>query len=132
MDDDIVYTYRGSWSAEGLRSHWESEWRIIGDKGSVTWDGAKGFRAQEAGRIEGYLAEQMDVEIPPYTTGDTMTGRGPLRGHAALIHDFCDAVRTGRTPTTICTDNIHSLAMVFGAIDSAKRGIRLSINNEMN
>ena len=38
------------------------------------------------------------------------------------IRDFVDCVREGRTPETICTDNIKSLAMVFSAIESAEKG----------
>jgi predicted dehydrogenase len=36
-----------------------------------------------------------------------------------LIADFVDCVRTGRQPETTGKDNIKSLAMVFGAIESA-------------
>jgi predicted dehydrogenase len=43
-------------------------------------------------------------------------------GHAGLLRDFVDCLRSGRTPETICTDNIRSLAMVFGAIRSAETG----------
>ena len=35
---------------------------------------------------------------------------------------FVDCLREGRTPETICTDNIKSLAMVFSAIESAEKG----------
>ena len=50
MTGGIVYTYRGSWCAEGLNTTWESDWRIIGTKGSVIWDGAAGFQAQAVAR----------------------------------------------------------------------------------
>jgi predicted dehydrogenase len=40
--------------------------------------------------------------------------------HEALIFDFLDCLATGRTPQTICTDNIKSLAMVEAAVESAK------------
>jgi predicted dehydrogenase len=38
------------------------------------------------------------------------------------MQEFLSCIRTGATPETICTDNIKSLAMVFGAIESAKTG----------
>jgi hypothetical protein len=38
------------------------------------------------------------------------------------IREFIDAVRNGIEPSTICTDKIKSLAMVFGAIESAETG----------
>lgn len=32
LSDDVVFTYRGSWCAEGERTSWESAWRIVGTK----------------------------------------------------------------------------------------------------
>ena len=43
MTGGLVYTYRGSWCSEGLNTTWESDWRIVGTKGSVSWDGAHGL-----------------------------------------------------------------------------------------
>jgi predicted dehydrogenase len=121
MGDGIVYTYRGSWCAEGLRTPWESEWRVIGDKGSVVWDGAEGFRAEVVAKAGGFLSDMRELEVPPHRDAAT-TG-----GHAGLIRDFVRCVQTGRMPGTICTDNIKSLAMVFGAIESAELGARVAI-----
>jgi predicted dehydrogenase len=52
---------------------------------------------------------------------------GP-EGHGGCIFHFLDCIRTGREPETICTDNIKSLAMVFGAIESAETGRRVEID----
>ena len=38
------------------------------------------------------------------------------------------ALKTGTTPMGECHDNIKSLAMVFGAIESAKTGRRVEIS----
>ncbi len=46
MTGGTVYTYRGSWCAEGLPTSWESEWRIIGARGTAQWDGRDGIAAQ--------------------------------------------------------------------------------------
>jgi len=122
MTGGIVCTYRGSWCAEGLGTPWESEWRIIGTEGSVKWDGAGGFQAQAVAGRGGFTSKCRDLEIPPADPEDR-TGR-----HAGLIADFVRCLRTGRTPETICTDNIKSLAMVFGAIASADAGQRVVID----
>ena len=45
-----------------------------------------------------------------------------IGGHAGIIHEFVECVRTGNAPETVCIDNIKSLAMVFGAIESAELG----------
>ena len=42
----MVYTYRGSWCSEGLNTSWEAQWRVIGERGSTTWDGCEQMAAQ--------------------------------------------------------------------------------------
>jgi predicted dehydrogenase len=110
----IVYTYRGSWCAEGLNTSWESDWRVIGQQGSVTWDGTDdGFRAEVVTGTGDFRSELAEVEVPPRHPDDK------VGGHAGQIADFVACVREGRTPETVGEDNIKSLAMVFGAIESA-------------
>ena len=48
-------------------------------------------------------------------------------GHLGIIRDVVDAVRTGTEPETVGHQNFHSLAMVFGAIESARQGRRVAI-----
>ncbi|MBS1251183.1 MAG: 1,5-anhydro-D-fructose reductase [Anaerolineales bacterium] len=119
MTGGIVYTYRGSWCAEGLNTTWEGEWRVIGENGSVTWDGGDGFQAQVVAETGGFFSEWHGVDVAPFA------GAAGVDGHASLIREFVNAVRTGSTPETICTDNIKSLAMVFGAVESAEMGRRV-------
>ena len=121
MTDGIVYTYRGCWCNEGLPTTWESDWRVSCNNGSVTWDGAEGFQVERVvervacdGRGREGKCEAM--EIPPH---DPATRIG---GHGGVIREFLDCVKSGATPETICTDNIKSLSMVFGAIESAETG----------
>ncbi len=47
------------------------------------------------------------------------------RGIAGSLRDFINALETGATPMGECHDNIKSLAMVFGAIESARTGQRI-------
>jgi predicted dehydrogenase len=122
MSDGIVYSYRGSWCAEGLNTAWESEWRIIGERGSVTWNGEDAFQAQVVEETGGLQSKCRDVGLPPYG------GAGKPSGHDGLIRDFVHCIRTGTVPETICTDNVKSLAMVFGAVESAESGKRVAIS----
>jgi predicted dehydrogenase len=122
MTDGIVYTYRGSWCAEGRNTTWECDWRIIGENGSITWDGGNDFEAQVVAETGGFFSKWQDLEIPPHDPG------GKVGGHEGLIREFIKCVQTGGTPETVCTDNIKSLAMVFGAIDSAELGGPVDIN----
>lgn len=116
FSDDVVFTYRGSWCAEGERTSWESAWRIVGTKGMLTWDGEDGFRASVAGGDDGLLRGFSPVDVPPPSREEE------THGHASVIADFLNALSTGRPPETAGEDNIRSLAMVFGAIESARLG----------
>lgn len=116
MEDDVVFTYRGSWCAEGVNTSWEGHWRFVGTHGSAVWDGGEGFCAQTPAEATGLLRKQHDIPLPPMDT------TGLDAGHLSLIQQFIRCVREGSLPETVCTDNIKSLAMVFGAIEAAQSG----------
>lgn len=116
MTNKIVYCYRGSWCAEGLNTSWNSNWRIIGQKGSVTWDGEQTFQAQVVIGKAGFMREKKDVAVP------FKRPVGQLIGHAGCIDEFIRCVQKNKIPQTVCTDNIKSLAMVHAAVASATCG----------
>ncbi|MEI7436126.1 MAG: Gfo/Idh/MocA family oxidoreductase [bacterium] len=122
LTDGRVYSYRGSWCAEGLNTTWECDWRAIGSRGSVRWDGADAFRAQRVTGSEGFFRPVSDLPVP-------VSKHVKPGGHAGCIADLFACLRAGREPETVCTDNIKSLAMVFGAIESAETGrpVKLSL-----
>lgn len=121
MTDGIIYTYRGSWCAEGLPTPWESDWRIIGQQGTVKWNGNEEMKAQCVSQTGSFLSSHEDIEIP-VEENDLQVG------HSGIIREFVECVRAGTIPETICTDNIKSLAMVFGAIESAETGKEIRIH----
>jgi len=121
FSDDIVFTYRGSWAAEGATTSWESQWRVIGTKGTLLWDGAESYVARIVDGDSGFLRPLKDVAISP------APHPSQTHGHASVLAEFVDAVESGRTPETVGSDNIKSLAMVFSAIDSARLHQRVSI-----
>ncbi len=121
MAGGMVYTYRGSWCAEGLNTTWECDWRFVGSKGSALWDGGEEFKAQAPAEDVGFMRKQNDIPLPNIDTA------GLDDGHASLIQQFVRCIREGSTPETVCTDNIKSLAMVFGAIEAAETGRRVEI-----
>jgi len=122
MTGGVVYTYCGSWCAEGLNTTWESDWRVVCRRGSCLWDGAEGFRAQALTKTGRFISEFEDLEVPAYDGPE-----GKLGGHEGLIKEFLRCVRAGERPETVCTDNIKSLAMVFAAIESAETGRRVAV-----
>ncbi len=120
MGHGVVFNYRGSWCAEGLRTAWESEWRIIGTRGSVSWDGMSGFKAEVVENDSGFFSSYNSLEVPILKA--TELGEG----HLGAIQAFVSALENYREPDTVCTDNIKSLAMVLAAIESAETQKRVS------
>jgi predicted dehydrogenase len=123
MTGGILYTYRGSWCCEGLNTTWEADWRIIGTKGCLTWDGGELCRGQRVTSTEGFHSDLEDLVIPSDIPADKEGG------HVGQVREFVECVRNHTTPETICTDNIKSLAMVFGAIESSETGKRVEIRS---
>lgn len=83
-------------------------------------------RAEEFGLSEakpGHAVERVEVVLAPW--------EGANDGHQGLMREFVDCVRNGGQPMTHCEDNILSLAMVFGAIDSAEAGAKLPIRLDL-
>jgi predicted dehydrogenase len=120
MTDGVVYNYRGSWCAEGLNTSWESDWRAICQTGSCCWNGSETLKAQAVAESGGFFSKWADLEPGPSRDGRT-------GGHKGVIDEFVSCVLHGGTPETAASDNIKSLAMVFGAIESAETGRRVEI-----
>ena len=118
MENGVRFNYRGSWCAEGLHTSWEGDWRAVGSTGTARWDGHDTIEAEIVTGDEGF---HRSVEHR------TATKRDIPEGIDGSLRDFLHALRTGETPQGECHDNIKSLAMVFGAIESAKSAHRVDI-----
>lgn len=121
MTGGLRYTYCGSWCSEGRNTSWEAEWRAVGPYGTATWNGGGGHPpvADVVTGAEGFTraAEPITAQVPSDMYG----------GIAGSLRDFLHALETGATPMGECHDNIKSLAMVFGAIESAATGQRVKV-----
>ncbi|MGJ3244280.1 MAG: Gfo/Idh/MocA family protein [Opitutales bacterium] len=117
LSDGTVYNYRGSWCADGFQTSWQGSWRLVGEKGTLLWDGEDGIQVEvidpdRDGSASGYRSvDVVHEERPPASCG-----------HAGVIEDFLNALDSGDDPLTVGYDNIHSLAMVEKAIESAETG----------
>ena len=122
MSGGLRYTYRGSWCSEGRHTSWEAEWRAVGPYGTATWDGHTAPLAEVVSAPGDFLSAteaHAGVVDPDFASGI-----------AGSLRDFVRALHTGATPMGECHDNIKSLAMVFGAIESAATGRRVPISWE--
>ncbi|HSZ26666.1 MAG TPA: Gfo/Idh/MocA family oxidoreductase [Chthoniobacterales bacterium] len=121
MSGGIRCTFRGSWCSEGLRTPWDSVWRIIGTKGTICWDGLDDIRGEYVKKAEGMFYEcQGFVPTEEPDSRDT-------RGHFSAMSQFLREITDGIPAETRSADNIQSLAMVLGAIESANVRARIPI-----
>jgi predicted dehydrogenase len=121
MNGGIRCTFRGSWCSEGLRTPWDSVWRIIGTKGTICWDGLDDIRGEYVVKPEGFFYECKGF-VPTEVPDPSET-----RGHFSVMSQFLRNITEGRPAETRSADNIQSLAMVLGAIESAECGQRVPI-----
>lgn len=121
LTNGVVFTYRGSWCAEGSSTSWDASWRITGTRGSLLWDGEDTFTAKVVDGEDGFLRSLREVEVPMPPDGRRVLD------HVSVICDFLDALDENRLPETAGGDNIRTLAMVFGAIDSARTGRKIAL-----
>ncbi|TDQ41706.1 Gfo/Idh/MocA family protein [Aureibacillus halotolerans] len=118
MDNGIVFTYRGSWSSIGAGTSWQSEWRIQGSKGTALWNGEKELFADVKQLKENKEGDFLDEIVHVPIQADVSR----REGHEGCLDEMFQALEEGRLAETDCTSNIKSMAMVFGAIKSAKEG----------
>ena len=121
MSGGCFFTYRGSWCAQGQHTSWDAAWRITGTLGNLIWDGEDKLEAYVAHGEETFLRESMRIDVPE------LDSNAQTQGHASVLAAFLDSIETGRPPETDSTDNLHSMAMVFGAIQSAETGQLINI-----
>jgi predicted dehydrogenase len=117
MSDGSVFTYRGSWCAEGCETSWSGNWRFVGTEGTILWEQDRepyGQALKPGGDREG-----ITWEVEPVPMEESAM---PFSSQRQVLRDMLDFLRTGKTPRSECHDNIKSLAMMFAAIDSSKKG----------
>jgi len=119
MTNGVIFTYRGSWCAEGCHTSWNGDWRFIGTKGTLLYEADQEPRGEVVVGKEGFHREKAPIKVAkPIVKFGGM--HGGLREMLAFL-------RTGVAPQTECHDNIKSLAMVFAAIESNKQGKRVPV-----
>lgn len=122
-----VFSYRGSWCAEGHGTTWGGSWRIVGTQGTLRWDGEENASGESI-TLETVLKTGGFRSDLSRTSSPSPACPGWDDGHGSLVAEFVDCVREGRVPRTNADDNFRSLSMVFGALESAESNRRVMIS----
>ena len=64
MTGGVIFTYRGSWCAEGCHTSWNGDWRLIGEKGTLLYDHDTEPHGQAIDGDEGFHRPMKDLAVP--------------------------------------------------------------------
>jgi len=115
FSDGSVFCYRGSWCAEGAPTSWEAQWRVTGSKGTAIWDGS-GMPYCEV-----VVPSDEKKFMNDYRRVEGVHSWNGREGHYGCLDEMFDALMEGRRAETDCRDNLKSMEMVFGALESARK-----------
>jgi len=121
MTGGIVFTYRGSWCAEGCATSWNGDWRVVGTRGTVLLAADQAPHGQRL-KADAAPAFSRQLEDVPMTLATV-----PGSGIAGSLAEFLDALDGKGAPQCEVHDNIKSLAMVFAAMESSRKGRRIPV-----
>jgi predicted dehydrogenase len=110
----LVATHVAVGCAVGSRTTYNGDWRIEGPNGSIDWNGEQ-TTYSHLHRTD-HPVDHRPIEHLPVPPGEQ-----------AILDEFFAAIRENREPECSAADNLQSLAMVFGAIQSAREGRKVSL-----
>jgi len=115
FDGGAVVSYRGSWVSPGPKTCWSGEWRVECTRGEIVWT-SRGDTTSDQVTVRPLGKRAHRVKLPEIALTDR---RGSLQA-------FVQAVRTGQEPESSGRDNLHSLALMCAAVESATSGACIS------
>jgi predicted dehydrogenase len=112
LDDCVPVIYQGDWATHEPETSWNGDWEIVGEVGRILWSGSKEDRGTgevvfEPWGHEPRLVEQRDLEFVE---------------REATLQALSTAIKSGEPPETVATDNVRSLAAMFGCVSSIESG----------
>lgn len=124
-DDGTVVSYVGTLEPRGPGTGWDGDWEILCERGTIRWRGddvlvrplARPFLAKVRRRLLGH--EWRGHRVKPATLAYT--------DRVGVLAELAAAIGDGREPETSGRDNLRSVALVIGSIESARTGTRVDI-----
>ena len=119
MAGGVRFNYRGSWCAEGCRTSWNGDWRVLGTRGTLLCAADQPPRGEVVAAESGFMRDAAEVEVVP-----SPLEHSEMRG---ALREMLRHLRTGERPQTECSKNLNSLLMVLAAVESSRRGRRVRL-----
>lgn len=109
MNNRVRASYEGSGTAAGEQNNWHEEYyRVECEEGAVTVGRDRIVRVHRFRPGAGLTTEEIVPDRPQH------------EGHAEVIRQFLDWLDGGPPPETNLDDNIHSVAVLFAAIEASR------------
>jgi predicted dehydrogenase len=117
FEDGAVLSYSGTWAPRGSETGWDGTWLVQCERGAIQWSesAVRIFPADPPPR--GRIARRLRAP----------GARVPLIGleetdRAGVLAELASAIASEREPETSGRDNLGTLELVFGAVESARTG----------
>jgi len=123
MSNGAVSTFTGSWCAEWMDTSWNGDWRFIGDRGAIVYERDQKPQGQVSLGVDA-SRDTFFSQREPFTVEPPEMAFGGMHG---ALREFMAAINGGAAPQGECHDNIKSLAMVFAAVESSRKGKKINI-----
>jgi predicted dehydrogenase len=117
LDGGVPVVYEGDWATRSPETSWNGEWEIVGEWGRLLWRGDREDRG--TGEV---LWERWDDEPCPVGQEDLA-----FVERAATLQTLREAIEDGRPPETAAADNVRSLAVMLGCVQSIERGEKVDV-----
>jgi predicted dehydrogenase len=113
----IVVSYRGSWLTRGPATPYGGHWRLDGSRGTLEFTFRGAFEEREK-------LDRVTLHRPGEPSEAMPLPDMPCKDRTGALDAFARWIRDGRPPegASTATDNLRSLATMFAAIRSARRG----------
>jgi predicted dehydrogenase len=115
LSGPAVFSYRASWEASGQDTGRCGVWRVVGNRGSVTFSTGTPTRVTTVGPGS-LVSRRVLPPLSPEHTEDTALEYEFTKG----LDHFVECLLTGAAPETSCDDNLQTVEMVSAAIRSAE------------
>ncbi len=121
MTNGARTTYEGNATAAGEQNTWTHEsYRAECEDGSVTVGVDQTVRVHRHTRAGGLVTEEVPAPRPAH------------EGHAWIVAEFLDWLDDGPMPATTLADNMRTAATIFGAIEAARTGQTVNVEEMVN
>lgn len=110
----VVYT--GSWCSNGVETTWDGSWDIQGTRGGIVWAN---------NRVEVRFASVFDTVFLPGALErdgvmDVSLDEVVMEERLGVLDELAAAMDAGRPSETDGHDNLRSLGLILGALESAR------------